>query len=119
MVMLVLVLICLAAYAVMSFRRAIAVHDTPSARVLAEAKRIANSRSPRRRWLRPALATALAWAGIMVTLTPVNPTLAVWIGGAVVMLGAVAVMATLPNPMRIDDAEFEQELRDLLDQYSS
>lgn len=117
--MLLLVLICLAAYAVMSFRRAIAPHDTPSTRVLAEARRIANSHSPRRRWLRPAIATLLAWTGIMVTLTPVNPSLAVWIGGGVVMLGAVAVVATVPNPMKIDDAEFERELRDLLDQYSS
>jgi hypothetical protein len=114
-----LVLICLAAYAVMSFRRAIAVHDTPSTRVLAEARRIANSGSPRRRWLRPTVATVLGWSGIMVTLTPVNPTMAVWIGGGVVMLGTAAIVASVPNPMKIDDAEFERELRDLLDQYSS
>ena len=115
--MLVLVLICLATYAIISFRRALQPTDA-SARVLAEAERITGFRRPRVRWVRPTLATAAAWAGIMVTLTPVDPTMAVWIGGAIVAVGTAAVIRSVPNPIKIDDDEFERELRDLLDQYS-
>jgi hypothetical protein len=116
--MLVLVLIGIATYAVISFRRAIAPVDDsrgPCAR-----RSGAHHRCPRRhlRWIRPALATVIAWAGIMATLTPVNPTMAVWIGGLIVAVGCWAVIANIPNPMKIDDAEFDRELRDLLDNYS-
>ena len=117
--MLVLVLIGIATYAVISFRRAIAlVDDSPGGRALAEAERIVGVRSATSRWIRPALATLIAWAGIMATLTPVNPAMAVWIGGLIIAVGCWAVIASIPNPIKIDDAEFDRELRDLLDQYS-
>lgn len=118
-VMLVLVLIGLATYAVVSFRRAIGPADeSPGGRALADAQRIIGSRDPSPRWVRPALATVIAWAGIMATLTPIDPSMAVWIGGLIVAVGTWAVIATIPNPTRIDDAQFDRELRDLLDQYS-
>jgi hypothetical protein len=116
--MLVLVLICLATYAALSFRRAIRSGEASSTALVAEAERITGYRPPKTRWVRPAVATVLAWAGIMVTLTPVSPTLAVWVGGAIVGVGVLAVVNTVPNPTKIDDAEFDRELRELLDQYS-
>jgi hypothetical protein len=117
--MLVLVLIALATYAVFSFRRAIApVDDSPGARALADAERIVGVRSASSRWIRPALAPVIAWAGIMATLTPVDPSMAVWIGGLIIAVGTWAVIASIPNPAKIDDAEFDRELRNLLDQYS-
>ncbi len=117
--MLVLVLIALATYAVFSFRRAITpVDDSPAGRALADAERIVGTRSASSRWIRPALATVIAWAGIMATLTPIDPTMAVWIGGGIIAVGTWAVIASIPNPTKIDDAEFDRELRNLLDQYS-
>lgn len=115
--MLVLALIGLGAYAAASFRRA--VRSDGSARLVAEAERIVSFRNPGSHWARPAFATLVAWVGIMATLTPVDPTMAVWIGGVVIATGTAAVVRSIPNPFEIDDEQFERELRELLDQHSA
>ena len=86
--------------------------------IVAEAERLTGIRSSRHRWVKPAAATILAWGGLMATLTPVSPTLAVWVGGAVVALGTLATALAIPDPTKIDDADLDEALRNLLDNYS-
>ncbi len=102
-------------YGMRMFRRSVqpiirADHD-----VVAEAERLTGVRSSRYGWARPVIATSVAWAGLMATLTPVDPTLAVWVGGVVVALGACATALAIPDPTKIDDADFDAALRNLLD----
>lgn len=113
-----LILMGLLWYGIRTFQRSVRPMISADHDVVAEAERLTGIRRARHRWVRPVLATTIAWGGLMATLTPVNPTLAVWVGGAVVMLGAVATALSVPDPTQIDDAEFDEALRNLLDQYS-
>lgn len=105
-------------YGVRMFRRSVQPIINPDHDIVAEAERLTGARSNRYGWARPMIATIVAWAALMATLTPVDPTLAVWVGGVVVALGALATALALPDPTKIDDADFDEALRNLLDQYS-
>lgn len=85
--------------------------------VVAEAERLLEGRTSRV-WLRPVVATAITWASVSALLTPVNTALAIWVGGAIIALGALATANAVPDPTKIDDAAFDLELRNLLEQYS-
>ena len=108
----------LATFALMSFRRAIGTTVSNPRDIVAEAERLTGYTPPSRRWIRPTAASLVTWIATMVILTPVNPALAVWVGGVVVLGGALAVYLSMPNPLKIDAVEFDRELQDLLDQYS-
>lgn len=114
--MLLFSLICLATYAVVTFRKAIAPVNEPEGGVPMKGR--SSMRRAESQWVRPMVATVLAWSGITLTLTPVEPTMAVWVGGAVVAVGTAAVLKSIHNPYRIDDAQFDRELRELLEQNS-
>ncbi len=113
-----MIMIGLLWYGMRMFRRSVTPIIRADHDIVAEAERLTGVRSNRYGWARPVLATSVAWAGLMATLTPVNPTLAVWVGGIVVALGAFATALALPDPTKIDDADFDAALRDLLDQSS-
>jgi hypothetical protein len=120
-IMLLFALICLAIYAMVTFRKAIAPVDAQDGSQSTEGLSKKGRSSMRRadsQWIRPMLATVLAWSGITLTLTPVNPTMAVWVGGAVVAVGTAAILKSVHDPYRIDDAQFDRELRELLEQNS-
>jgi hypothetical protein len=113
-----LILVGLIWFGVHSFRKALPESIDTGHDVVAEAERLTGYRSHPRRWIRPVVATTIAWASLMATLTPIDPTLAVWVGGAVVMLGSLATGLSIGDPLKLDDATFDAELRNLLDQYS-
>jgi len=101
------------------FRRGLGeTTDQAARRLVVEAERLTGYVRPRRRWLRPGVATLLCWAGIMTTLTPVSPELAIWVGGAVIAVGALAVAKVLPDPVNIDPDDLDRELMELLEQQS-
>jgi hypothetical protein len=117
--MLYVILVVASLYAYRLFRRGIGESsDQAVKRIVDEAERLTGYVTPRRRWLKPALATVLCWVGLMATLTPVSPSLAIWVGGAVIALGAMAVAKALPDPIRIDPDDLDRELIDLLEQHS-
>jgi peptidoglycan/LPS O-acetylase OafA/YrhL len=116
--MLWVLLIAGSVYTYITLRRALGESPERAAdRVLAEAERLTGA-APRgsRRWLRPVIATVLCWIGVTATLGAVAPAAAVWVGGLVVVVGAAGVIASSPDPTKIDDDEFERELRALLEQ---
>jgi hypothetical protein len=115
--MLAFIVLCgLAIYAFNSFRRAIGESPEAAARrVIAQAEALTGYTHPHKRWIRPAVATIACWVGIMVTMTPAGPAIAVWVGGAVIAVGAAAVFFTLPDPTRVDPDQLDLELRALLE----
>jgi len=114
--MFVFVLLAGIAFALHAFRKALG--ETPehaARRLVRDAERLTGYRPTGTRWLRPALATAIAWAAMTTVLTPVDPTLAVWVGGAMVFTGTSAVIRTLPAPPHPHLDDLDRELLDLLD----
>lgn len=85
-------------------------------RLVASVERMLGHRADRVHWGRIAVATVAAWSVAVTMLVGVSPSLAVWVGGAVVAAGAVVLVKVWGNPYRLDDHEFDRRLRELLDQ---
>jgi hypothetical protein len=112
-----LILIGMTWYGVYVFRRSLKRTIGSDHDVVGEAERLLKG-NPSRVWIRPIVATAITWGLISVVLTPVSIALAIWTGGLVIAGGAAATIRAFPDPTKIDDAEFELELRNLFEQYS-
>ncbi len=82
------------------------------ASVVAEAERVIGLRSRSRRWVRPAVLTVTTWLGVNLIFAASAPAVGVWVGGAVVAAGAVAILRAYPD--RIDPDLLDRELQDLL-----
>ena len=111
-----LILMGMVWYGIRLFRRSVrpvidADHD-----VVAEAERVLEGR-PGRAWLRPVVATTTTWVLVSALLTPVDISLAIWVGGAIITVGALATVWSIPDPTKIDDAAFDLELQNLFEQY--
>jgi uncharacterized membrane protein len=85
-------------------------------RLVASVERALGHRPDRTHWGRIAVATFVGWCLAEMALVGVAPTLAVWVGGAVVTVGAVALVKVWGDPYRLDDHEFDRRLREMLDQ---
>lgn len=114
--MFVLVLLAGIAFGFHAFRKALG--ETPeqaARRLVRDAERLTGYRRAGPRWVRPAVATAIGWAAMTSVLMPVDPTLAVWAGGAMIFIGASAVIRTIPAPPHAHLDDLDRELLDLLD----
>lgn len=85
--------------------------------VVGEAERLLEG-TVRHAWIRPVASTAITWAAVSALLTPIDIGLAIWVGGAVIAVGAMATFRSCPDPTRIDDEAFDRELRNLFEQHS-
>lgn len=83
-------------------------------RVVVEAQRVLGGARPTRRWLRPAVMTAVTWLGVELIAAPYSPRLGVWAGGVVVAVGAAVILRAYPD--RLAPEEFDRALQRLLDQ---
>jgi hypothetical protein len=114
--MTVVIMIAAVACAYRVFRRAMGESiDQATRRIVRDAEKLAGYRRPALRWVRPALATAVAWAAMSFVLTPVHPTIAVWVGGAMVFVGTAAVVRAVPGPGRIHPDDLDRALIELLE----
>jgi hypothetical protein len=113
-----LILAGMVSYSVHVFRKSVRPVINADHDVVGEAERLLRSGTPNRLWVRTVLATVITWGLISAVLTPVSVTLAIWVGGLVIAGGAAATIRAIPDPTKIDDAEFDLELRNMLDQYS-
>lgn len=71
------------------------------------------------RWVRTLAISAVVWVVVTGLATLHSSTLAIWLGGAVIAGGAVAVYRAIQMPYTFDDDAFDQALRDLLDRSDS
>jgi len=111
------ILLVAAVYAYRVFRKVLGeTTDQGVRRILDEAERLTGYRKPNRRWIRPAIATVLAWSAVTALLTPVDPTMAVYVGGAMVFAGVAAVIRSVPDPTRIHPDDLDRALIELLEQ---
>ena len=98
------------------FRRSVRPGINADHDVVAEAERALEGRASRA-WLRPVVATTITWGLVSALLTPVDVSLAIWVGGAIITVGALATIWSIPDPTKIDDAAFDLEVQNLFEQY--